>query len=166
MPSGGELRLLSLPLLAHMYTALLPSFLLATLLMVPAPAMATAPGASGLCPPSACKAVPGTPGWPTLSVWAQLNDSTSGRLFQPTPPGAVCHPGQPTYNTAECTVVQAAWSTQTFHDSNPVSSMYQQWNNDTCLPNATDPCSGEGYPVYVLNATTAEHVKAAIDFGK
>ncbi|KAF2164919.1 hypothetical protein M409DRAFT_24821 [Zasmidium cellare ATCC 36951] len=39
-------------------------------------------------------------------------------------------------------------------------------NNDSCLPNASAPCSGLGYPVYVVNATSADHVKLAIDFAR
>lgn len=33
--------------------------------------------------------------------------------------------------------------------------MWNQWINDTCLPDADYPCSGQGYPVYVVNASSA-----------
>jgi FAD/FMN-containing dehydrogenase len=44
--------------------------------------------------------------------------------------------------------------------------MENNWNNDTCLPIATYPCSGQGYPIYVVNATCAEDVKKGVDFAR
>jgi hypothetical protein len=43
--------------------------------------------------------------------------------------------------------------------------MENNWNNDTCLPNAT-VCSGEGYPIYVINGICANDVKKGIDFAR
>ena len=114
----------------------------------------------------ACKAVPGTPDWPSDLTWARLNESTGGRLLRPSPPGAVCHPDQPTYDAAECSRVHSAWSTYEFHQNDPVSSQWNQYNNDTCLPEPSYSCSGQGYPVFVINATSAEHVKLGVDFGE
>jgi hypothetical protein len=39
-------------------------------------------------------------------------------------------------------------------------------NNDSCLPDTAKPCNGLGYPVYVVNATSANDVKLAIDFAR
>lgn len=123
--------------------------------------------ASAHPPPSPfCKAVPNTPSWPSPSSWARLNASTGGRLLRPPPPGAVCHPDQSTYNTTACPSVQAAWSTYDFHQRDPVSSMWNQYNNDTCLPLPGYPCSGVGYPVFVVNATIPQHVKLAVQFAR
>jgi hypothetical protein len=113
-----------------------------------------------------CKATTGSPDWPSPWSWARLNESIGGRLLQPTPPGAVCHPGQPTYNASACPAVTSGWATYDFHQNDAVSSMWNQFNNDSCLPDPSDPCSGEGYPVFVINATTAGHVKCGVDFGK
>lgn len=44
--------------------------------------------------------------------------------------------------------------------------MWDQAANYTCLPEKSATCSGGGYPSYVVNATGAEHVKIAVDFGK
>ncbi len=110
--------------------------------------------------------MPGTADWPNLESWAALNNTLSGRLIKATPPGAVCHPGQPTYSLTACPAVQAGWATSIWHTDNPVSSIANNWNNDTCLPNPMLPCSGEGYPVYVVNATCAEDVKAGLDFAR
>ncbi|OIW31030.1 FAD-binding domain-containing protein [Coniochaeta ligniaria NRRL 30616] len=117
-------------------------------------------------PLPSCKAVPGTPNWPSPASWARLNESTGGRLLQPPPPGAVCHPGQPTYDAAACADVQAGWTTYDFHQRDPVSSMWNQYNNDSCLPEPGYPCSGQGYPVFVINATTPEHVKLGVRFAR
>lgn len=113
-----------------------------------------------------CKAIPGSPGWPTLSAWSSLNKTLGGQLIKPVPPGAVCHPDQPTYNAAVCPSVQTAWNTFPFDLDDPVNSAWNNFNNDTCLPDPQYPCSGVGYPQYVVNATCAEHVKAGVDFAR
>ena len=113
-----------------------------------------------------CKAALGSSDWPSLSQWTALNASVSGRLLKPPPPGAVCHPDQPTYSTAECAIVITDWYTIQFHVENPISSAWNNWNNDSCLPTLPSPCSGEGYPVYVINATCKEDVKAGVDFAR
>ena len=111
-----------------------------------------------------CKVTPDSPNWPSISTWRALNDTVSGRLLQPPPPGAVCHTSQPTYNAAACPAVQEEWQSIFFHQDNPISSAWNNFNNDSCLPVATAPCSGKGYSVYVVNATTPEHIQAAVKF--
>lgn len=113
-----------------------------------------------------CKAAPGTSSWPSSIEWSNLNTSLDGRLLAPSPPGAVCHPTQAIFNALECASVQAGWLTSLWHTDNPVSTIQNNWNNDTCLPIPTDPCSGEGYPIYVVNATCAEDVKLGVDFAR
>jgi hypothetical protein len=44
--------------------------------------------------------------------------------------------------------------------------MWNQYSNDTCLPDPSYPCSPDGYPAYVINATTPELVKLGVDFGE
>ena len=112
-----------------------------------------------------CKAIPGTPEWPSNSDWKRLNATLGGKLLQPSAPGGVCHPEQTNYDPAKCPAVQQGWTQYQFHQNDPVSSMWNQWNNDTCLPVVTAPCSGTGYPVYVINATNALDVKVGVDFG-
>jgi len=113
-----------------------------------------------------CKATPGTKSWPSVDEWASLNRSLSGHLIKTTPPGAVCHPTQPTFNALACPSVQAGWLTTKWHTDDPVSSVANNWNNNTCLPVPTLPCSGDGYPVYVVNATRPEYVKRGVDFAR
>jgi hypothetical protein len=71
-----------------------------------------------------CKAALGSSDWPSLSQWTALNASVSGRLLKPPPPGAVCHPDQPTYSAAECPIVLTGWYTIPFHVENPISSAW------------------------------------------
>lgn len=113
-----------------------------------------------------CKAHPGTSAWPSASTWAALNRTLDGRLLQPPPPGAVCHPGQPTYNASQCANVAEEWKTYEFHAANPISVMWDKFDNYTCLPEKNVTCSPAGYPAYVVNASCAEHVKIGVDFGK
>ncbi|KAH6845745.1 hypothetical protein B0I37DRAFT_344863 [Chaetomium sp. MPI-CAGE-AT-0009] len=113
-----------------------------------------------------CKAVPGTPKWPSQHDWAHLNETVAGRLLQPSPPGAICHPEHASYNATACPALRAAWLTYEFHQSDPVSVDWNQWTNDSCLPQEGAPCSGAGYPVFVINATTARHVEQGVKFAK
>ena len=113
-----------------------------------------------------CKSSPNSPTWPSSSQWQMFNESLSYRLLKPLPPAAVCHPNEPVYNNASCAYVAAQWSNSSFHADNPISVDTNNWNNDSCLPTAVAPCSGEGYPIYVVNASTADHVKTAVDFAR
>lgn len=113
-----------------------------------------------------CKAYPDTPSWPSKHAWNKLNAAVDGRLFKPVPPGGVCHEEQPNYDEEECPAVQQLWTTYDWHTHDPVSIQWDNWANFTCLPDPEKPCSGDGYPAYVVNATSAEHVKATVDFGK
>lgn len=116
--------------------------------------------------PKHCKASPGSPEWPSDHEWSQLNKTVDGKLLKPEMPGGVCHEGQPNYNEDQCPKTTEDWKTFEFHAADPVSVMRDQFANYTCLPDTQYSCSGQGYPSYVANATTAEHVKAAINFGK
>lgn len=108
-----------------------------------------------------CKPIAGSPDWPAQSEWQALNESISGRLIAPVPPGVVCQPLSPLYNNDSCQLLYSQWSNSTFHAQNPFTSDY---NDDTCLPSALAPCSAAGYPAYVVNATNAKHVQEGVKF--
>ncbi|KAJ6446711.1 transmembrane alpha-helix domain-containing protein [Purpureocillium lavendulum] len=114
----------------------------------------------------ACKAFPGSASWPSIASWDKLNDTLGGRLLTPVPPAAVCHPEQATYNADACTTLTQQWTSFDFHTRDPVSIMWEQFSNDTCLPDPKYPCSASGYPPYVVNATTPEHVQAGVNFAR
>ncbi|KAJ0419553.1 hypothetical protein BJY00DRAFT_302129 [Aspergillus carlsbadensis] len=117
--------------------------------------------------------------WPSPTEWNSLNASIAGRLIQSVPPGSACYPEWPNYNSTACDEIISAWTTASFHSSNPVSIDSPVWTNSSCnpiLPNGTsvtgDPragkkgCSIGSYPVYVVNATDASHVQAALQFAQ
>jgi hypothetical protein len=116
-------------------------------------------------PPPFCKAYPGHFTWPSDDTWARFNESIGGRVLRPSPPGAVCHPG-PAYDAAKCDSVRSVWDKYDFHADDPISLDWNQFANDTCLPDEGAPCSGQGYPVFVVNASSSFHVKTAVDFGE
>ncbi|KAK4206717.1 FAD-binding domain-containing protein [Rhypophila decipiens] len=113
-----------------------------------------------------CRAVPGGPGWPSADRWVALNSTVGGRLIAPVPPAAPCHADQASYNETTCTNLKAAFKTYDFYVDIPVGSQVPAWDNDTCLPLETAPCSAAGYPAYVINATSATDVKAGVDFAR
>jgi len=113
-----------------------------------------------------CKSAPGTPGWPSLAEWQQFNESLSYQLLKPLPPAAPCHANEPNFNNLTCAYIEAQWATGAFHADDPISTDSNNFNNDSCLPDPTAPCSGEGYPIYVVNATNAEQVKLGVDFAR
>ncbi|KIL88659.1 hypothetical protein FAVG1_07906 [Fusarium avenaceum] len=120
----------------------------------------------GNIPSKSCKAYPGTSDWPSRNTWSRFNDTLGGKLLAPTPPGAVCHKDWPTYNKDTCSNVATAWKKYDLHTEDPVSLIYDQFSNWTCLPDADFPCSGSGYPAYVVNVTKPEHIKIGIDFAR
>lgn len=89
-----------------------------------------------------CKTTPDSPEWPSQDAWNDLNEAVGGRLLQPSPPGAVCHPEQPTYDAGLCPAVQAGWLNYRWHSDDPVSTDWNNWNNDSCIPDPVYPCSG------------------------
>jgi hypothetical protein len=113
-----------------------------------------------------CKAIPGSPGWPSRGDWQQFNETLGGRLLDPSPPAAVCHPDRPEFNEAACAVVTENWFGSKLHADDPISPQWSHFANDSCLPDPTVPCLDEGFPEFAVNATTAEHVSLAINFAR
>ena len=112
-----------------------------------------------------CRSRPFDSSWPSTIQWKHLNESLSGRLLRPSPPASACHSSYPGSNET-CKNIKSSWSTFTFHRDNPISTAWNNMNNDSCLPNPSAPCSGVGYPAYVVNAISAKDVKLAIDFSR
>jgi hypothetical protein len=117
-------------------------------------------------PQPRCKAAPGSPDWPSESEWKKLNETVNGILLKPAPPAAPCHPAHELYDAEKCKAIEASWTSSQWHSDNPTSSLWQNWNNYSCLPDSKDPCTTEGFPVYVVNVTKAEHVRAAVNFAR
>ena len=140
--------------------------LVSTLLTYPLSFCNSLKGRNDETPHPTCKAIPGSSGWPSTEEWDRLNTSISGRLINPTPPGAVCHQDQSNYNQLECVETLVNWTNDTWHAANPVSVDMNNWSNDSCLPVPAAPCSGQGYPVYVINATSVADVQAGVNFAR
>ena len=70
------------------------------------------------------------------------------------------------YDASGCQAVQSAWHSYDFHQTGPLSSLWDQSGDFSCLPDPSNPCSGAGDPVYVVNASEAEHVRLALVFGE
>jgi hypothetical protein len=113
-----------------------------------------------------CKAVPGSAEWPSAAEWSNLNKTVQGRLLKPDPPAASCHPDHPAYSLSACLSLKLGWWFSGWHSQHPTSSMWQNHNNYSCVPNGASTCSNDGYPVYVVEAREAGDVKAAVDFAR
>ncbi|KAB2580237.1 FAD linked oxidase [Lasiodiplodia theobromae] len=124
-----------------------------------------------------CKCVPTEPCWPSDSEWAAFNTTISGRLIRTTLPASVCYPSEPDYDRAACDALIPKWQTSEFHSNDPTSIPGPSYANNSCNPiyaNGTnlygDTAAGSRgchigkYPPYVVNATEATHVQAAVRF--
>ncbi|KAH7388921.1 FAD binding domain-containing protein [Cadophora sp. MPI-SDFR-AT-0126] len=117
---------------------------------------------------SPCKAFPGTSTWPIESEWDKLNGSLSGALLKPAPPASVCYDGT-LKDPAACTFLLKNASSTRFYLDNPLTVLTEWPQGDTCYATA-DPqgatCTQGGFPVYVVNATTVEHIQLAVNFAR
>jgi hypothetical protein len=117
--------------------------------------------------PGTCKWIPGEAGWPPEQDWALLNQEVKGRLLKPIPPAAGCHRTEYGNVRQNCALISLGFKDSQWHAKNPVSNMWQNWNNYSCMPSANGgSCSTSGYPVYVVEAREASDVKAAVDFAR
>jgi hypothetical protein len=129
----------------------------------PSPTAENASSAATGIPKGTCKWVPGQEGWPKDADWAELNRQVQGRLSKPTPPAAPCH--RELGGSGNCQSVRDGFGDSAWHARNPVSNMWQNYNNYSCMPNGGE-CTTVGYPVYVVAARSASDVKAAVDFAR
>ncbi|KAL8812484.1 MAG: hypothetical protein Q9223_007279 [Gallowayella weberi] len=113
-----------------------------------------------------CKAVPGTPSWPSKAQWDALNTSISGQLLAPLPAAAVCDASLPVFNNDSCTIIASQWTLSDFHAKDAMSMMQSNWEKDACLPVPNVHCDLKQYPKYVVNVTKSAHVKAGINFAR
>ncbi|KAF2639706.1 FAD/FMN-containing isoamyl alcohol oxidase-like protein MreA [Massarina eburnea CBS 473.64] len=118
-------------------------------------------------PRKVCKSVPGDADWPNDAEWKRFNDTLGGVLLKPKPLALPCYTG-PFYDQAKCESLKTGWGNMTLHANDPISVCSQWASGDACVP-ASQPnstCSQGGFPVYVVNATTARHVQMALNFAR
>ncbi|KNG90956.1 hypothetical protein ANOM_000697 [Aspergillus nomiae NRRL 13137] len=126
-----------------------------------------------------CKCSPSDPCWPSNIEWASLNETLLGHLIHTVPLAAVCYQTEPVYNAEACNAVIANWTSSALHSADPASIDDPMWANNSCnpiYPNGTSltgntragekGCSIGNYPPYVVNATEAGHVQAALKFAR
>jgi hypothetical protein len=115
----------------------------------------------------ACRAFPGTKSWPSRSEWDQLNDTMEGALLKPLPAGVVCYPG-PRFNSDRCSYLARAAGATRFYLDDPLTSLTQWTQGNTCLVNADAKgnCTRGGFPTYVVNATNVRQIQAAVNFAR
>ncbi|KAJ5361026.1 hypothetical protein N7541_001870 [Penicillium brevicompactum] len=117
--------------------------------------------------------------WPSAAEWSSLNETVSGRLMKTIPPGSVCYESELNYNQVACEYLLENWSDSRYHSSNPVTVSDPLWSNSSCTPIYSNGTSVSGDPnagakgcsigflsPYVVNATTAQQVKATLHFAK
>lgn len=111
-----------------------------------------------------CKTHPTSGSWPSITDWEALNETVGGRLLKPLPPAAICHSSQPDYNLKQCEATD--WTDASTYADSPLGIINPNWSNDSCLPQPRYPCTGEGYPIYVVNASSVEYVAAGVNFAR
>ncbi|KAI0883043.1 FAD-binding domain-containing protein [Annulohypoxylon maeteangense] len=122
-----------------------------------------------------CKCYPGDECWPSKDNWAALNSTVDGNLLMNIPPGASCHNtfegplGQiSTYNASACENALAMWSNEQWTVEKPAAALWTYFTNNTCQPtrNPTESCTLGYYGIYVIQAQSGDHIKAAVDFAR
>ncbi len=118
---------------------------------------ATAGAAAG-----GCKAAPGTAGWPSAADWAALSRQVGNALLQPPPAAAPCHRNHPAYNAMRCRSVMDAWRSSEFHANHPTSTLWTNVNGYSCEAESGGTCGTAGFPIYVLNASSAGQIARVV----
>ncbi|KAH8596752.1 hypothetical protein B0O99DRAFT_570214 [Bisporella sp. PMI_857] len=124
-------------------------------------------GSSRLGEVRGCRAFPGDTDWPIEDDWSRFNDSIGGVLLKPVPAGVVCYPG-PYYNETECSNIVRRGGSTHFYLDDPLTVLTEWPQGRTCPPTLTPEgnCTLGGSPPYVVNATNAKHVQAAVNFAR
>jgi len=113
-----------------------------------------------------CKAKPGSNHWPSAEEWNNLNDTVGGALSTPSPSAAPCHKDLPDYDEEQCRYIKTRWNSSQWHSDHPTDALFPNVNLYSCLPNSDSPCRREAFPLYVINVTKIEHIKAGINFAR
>ncbi|KAH6655228.1 FAD binding domain-containing protein [Truncatella angustata] len=116
-----------------------------------------------------CRYGPNDKFWPSNQTWATLDQSVDGRLIKSEPIAQSCYPGD-NFDLADCDYVTKMWSDQDFMTTNPIGRPYPY--NITCAPvnytsgDVPTSCSLGINPRYAVNATTRDHILAALKFSQ
>ncbi|KAH7322508.1 hypothetical protein B0I35DRAFT_499082 [Stachybotrys elegans] len=113
-----------------------------------------------------CRCLPSDSCWPTNELWDALNTTVDGRLIKVVPIGAKCH--DPHYDPEACEALQAQWMNPLLHIESPSSPMQLFFANQSCDPFTPRerPCELGNLVAYAVDASTADHIAATIQFAK
>ncbi|XDG00628.1 hypothetical protein ABKA04_000243 [Annulohypoxylon sp. FPYF3050] len=121
-----------------------------------------------------CRVITSDPEWPGQDEWDVLNKTVDGRLIATIPLAAPCHysfvdhhgNNASVYNQEVCDNLRENWFSATAHLQSASSPMSYQFTNDSCNPflGPDSPCTLGYHVSYTVNATTAQHVQAALSF--
>lgn len=113
-----------------------------------------------------CKAHPEA-SWPTQGEWQELNTLVGNRLLQPAPAAAACHLNHTLYDKTTCAIIRGAWDSSDYHSHHPTSSMWTNVNGYSCqVLEMGRGCKTDGFPQYVLNATSTAQIATAVAWAK
>ncbi|KAI0267031.1 FAD-binding domain-containing protein [Gloeopeniophorella convolvens] len=128
---------------------------------VAALAVSTASGSPDPGTKLGCRNQPGDPGWPTNNMWAALNATIGGRLLAVVPSARACR---------ELNCTEDQWTSGIYRQGIPGSMNVYNWEEDynppaqLCLHNGTTQCAQGMVPLYAVNATSAQHIQAGVQF--
>jgi hypothetical protein len=114
-----------------------------------------------------CKAFPGGKDWPADYEWDRLNTSLGGALLKPIPAASSCYIGLYS-GTKKCNFLLNDAKNTRFYSDDPLTVLTQWPEGNTCLAtkHPSGDCTQGGFPIYVVNATTAKHVQIAANFAR
>ncbi|KAF7341153.1 FAD-binding domain-containing protein [Mycena venus] len=114
---------------------------------------------------SACRNIPGSPGYPSLMQWNAFNSTISGRLVPVVPSAKYCE----SLPRSACTDEQ--WTSALFRGTIPGAMDQVNWEQgydlkppSLCLRNGTSTCGQGDVPIYSVEAETVEDIKYVVKF--
>ncbi|KAI0410955.1 FAD binding domain-containing protein [Xylaria grammica] len=111
-----------------------------------------------------CRCMPEDPCWPSRAEWDRLNSTVQGHLIETIPLASTCH--VPDYEEPNCQYLKESWPYAYTYVSSPSTVLAPLTQNQSCDPFTPpeSPCRLGNTPAYVVNASSADHVAAALTF--
>lgn len=101
--------------------------------------------------------------WPNSAAWQTFNQSVNGRLITVQPPAAYCSGNPPNMDLCNATLTQ--WANSIWRSDQVGAMQSPNWENASCTENLSSVvCTQGSVPRLAVDATTAEHVQAAVNF--
>ncbi|KAI5116059.1 hypothetical protein M0805_002845 [Coniferiporia weirii] len=114
---------------------------------------------------SDCRNVPGDAGYPTQTLWNQLNTQLNGRLVPVIPSAEFCH----TLPSGNCTADQ--WVSSNFRGAIPGAMEVVNWEQDyasrppsTCFLDINATCGQGEVPLRAINVSSVADIQTGLKF--